>query len=114
MYLYLPSPETTKWGRVDDNTKNRINDWVKHTGAEQHYWTNLEQPFHEFVIRLSEDRDKAMQTWITYLRSTALTAFDQAAQYVGTDDKSFKAMERGRSYLYYRLNELIPKEEATS
>ncbi len=111
MYLYLSSPEMIKWGKVDDNTKKRINDWIKHTGAEQYYWTNSEPLFHKFIVMLSEDRDKAIQTWRTRLHRIALTAFEQAAQYAGNDGRSFKAVVKGRSYLNYRLNQLIPKEE---
>jgi len=112
MFLKIPDADTKKWGELNTNAKADINNWVAYTGIERHYWVSLDIPFQTFMVELAQkEREAVMGEWFTTLRKTALDAFEQATQYVGTDGKSFKAVEQGRSYLYYRLSEVLPKSE---
>lgn len=115
MHIYSTPDEKSDvkaWKKVNRNAKSDINNWVAYTGIERHYWAALESPFQSFIVDLAQkDRETVMVEWFATLRKTALAAFEQAAQYAGTDAKSFKAVERGRSYLYYRLSEVLPKSE---
>ena len=85
--------------------------WIDYSGMEQFYWANLELPFHDFMSTLPDKPDISLQKWFIVLRRTALNAFEQVTQYVGTDGRAFKAIERGKSYLYSRLNEILPTEK---
>jgi hypothetical protein len=112
MVLQVSEAEGKKWAELNRNAKSAINDWVAHTGVERHYWASLDIPFQTFMVDLAQkDREAALLGWLERLQAAALAAFDQAAQYAGSDGRSFKAVVRGRSYLTYRLNQLIPKEE---
>ena len=112
MFLQDPEADSKKWGELNRNTKTDINNWVAYTGVERHYWANLDIPFQTFMVDLAQkEREAMMRDWFSILQRTANNAFEQATQYVGTDGKSFKAVERGRGYLSYRLNEIFPKED---
>ena len=80
---------------------------------ERSYWASLDIPFQSFIVDLAQDEEKALADWREQLRKSAQAAFAQAANFVGQNGRSFKAMVRGQSYLNYRLNEVLPKEEKT-
>ncbi len=112
MFLQVSDADGKQWGELNTNAKTAITNWVAFTGIERHYWANLDIPFQTFMINLAQqDRESVLTNWLERLRATALDAFDQAAQYAGTGPRSFKAVVRGRNYLNYRLNQLIPKKE---
>lgn len=113
MFLQVSDADNKQWGELNTNAKSAINDWVAHTGADRRYWTSLDIPFQTFIVDLAEaqDRELVLFRWYEQLRQTALDAFEQVAQYAGGDGRSFKAVVRGRSYLNFRLNQLIPKQE---
>lgn len=112
MFLQIPEADSKKWGELNSNAKIAINDWVAYTGLERHYWAALDIPFHTFIVDLAQkERAVVMGAWFATLWRAAREAFEQATQYAGTDGKAFKAVERGRSYLYYRLSELLPNVE---
>ncbi len=112
MFLQEPDADSKKWGELNRNTKSDINNWVAYTGVERHYWASLEVPFQTFMVDLAQkEREPTLEAWFTILRDTAWAAFEQATQYVGNDGKSFKAEQRGRAYLGYRLNKILPKTE---
>ena len=112
MILQVSDGDSKKWGELNGNAKSAINAWVAHTGTERQYWANLDIPFLTFMEDLPrQERESALRSWLERLKSTALEAFNQAAQCTGRDGRSFKAVVRGRSYLNYRLNQLIPQEE---
>lgn len=96
-----------QWGSLNPNAKSAINDWVAHTGMERAYWSALDIPFQAFIVDLAADQEQALIGWFAQLKSAATAAFEQAAACVGSDGRSFKAVVRGRSYLEYRLNEVI-------
>lgn len=111
MFLQVAEADGKQWGGLSTNAKEAINAWVAYTGLERYYWANLDIPFQTFMVDLAQkEREAVLRGWLKRLRRTALAAFDQATHYVGTDGKSFKAVERGRSYLHYRLGEVLPKE----
>ena len=115
MYLQVPDADNKKWGELNRNTKEAINNWVAHTGAERHYWSSLEIPFQTFMVQLAQqeqaaDHEAILLEWLNRLQTTARIAFEQVAQCVGSDARSFKAVVRGRGYLNYRLNQLIPEQ----
>lgn len=115
MYLQVQisdvKTEIKTWRKLNRNDKDAIKDWVAHTGVERHYWAALEIPFQSFIVDLAQDRDPALWSWLERLRSAALASFDRAAQHAGNDGRSFKAVVRGKGYLNYRLDELIPRKE---
>jgi len=111
MVLQVSEAEGKKWAELNRNAKSAINDWVAHTGVERHYWASLDIPFQTFMVTLAQDGEPALKRWLERLRETALDAFEQAAQYTGDDGRSFKAVVRGRSYLKYRLDEVLPKDK---
>ena len=102
-----------EWQRLNDNAKSSINDWIAHTGMERTYWSHLDIPFQSFIIELSVNQEQALVGWYAQLRAAADAAFKQAADAVGNDGRSFKAAVRGRSYLNYRLKEVLSNLEAT-
>ena len=102
-----------QWGGLNPNAKSAINDWIAHTGMERTYWSGLDIPFQSFIVDLAKDQEQALADWFTQLKSAAKDAFEQAAECVGTDGRSFKAVVRGRSYLNYRLKESLPNVEET-
>jgi len=115
MYLQVSDAEKKKWGELNINTKGAINDWVAHTGAQRYYWASLDIPFQTFIVDLAhKERESVLLGWLERLQSTALATFEQAAQCVSNDGRSFKAIVRGRGYLNYRLSEVLPKENTTS
>ena len=113
IYLQVADAESKQWRGLNRNAKSAINDWVDHTGAVRFYWASLDIPFQEFIICLAKDRAAALVTWQEAVRDSAIAAFNQATQYAGNNGRSFKATVRGRSYLNYRLNELLPQKEET-
>jgi CRISPR system Cascade subunit CasA len=111
MFLQIPDADNKQWGELNSNTKDVINGWVNHTGVDRHYWSRLDIPFQTFIVDLAQEAEPALLRWYEQLRAVAQDAFSQAAQYVGSDGRSFKAIARGQSYLNYRLNQLIPQQE---
>ncbi len=114
-YLKIPdADEKKKRGDFKPVPRKEADDWVTHTGIEYRYWAALDIPFQAFIVDLAQDTEPALFRWYERLRQAALDAFEQATQYAGSDGRSFKAVVRGRSYLNYRLSQLIPqKEEVT-
>ncbi len=113
MHWHEADADSKTWGGLNRNAKNSINEWINYTGMERAYWASLDIPFQIFIVELARDEEKALAAWRSQLRQSAQMAFDQAAEYVGSDGRSFKAIVRGESYLNYRLNELLPKKEKT-
>lgn len=111
MFLQVSDADSKQWGELNTNAKSAINDWVAHAGADRHYWASLEIPFQTFIVDLAQDGEAVVLRWYEQIRQAASDAFEQAAQYAGSDGRSFKAVVRGRSYLNYRLNQLIPQQE---
>ncbi len=100
-----------QWAGLNVNAKNTINNWIAHTGMERNYWANLDLPFQAFIVALAQDEEKALTEWHAQLRKSTRSAFEQAADNVGNDARSFKAVVKGESYLRYRLNEVLPNVE---
>lgn len=111
MFLQVPDADSRQWGELNRNTKEDINKWVAHTGAERQYWADLDVPFQSFIVDLTQDTETALGHWYERLRRTALAAFEQAGQFAGDDGRAFKAVVGGRGYLHYRLNQLLPQPE---
>lgn len=107
MFLKVSDAEGKQWGELNSNAKTDINDWVAHTGTDRRYWSSLDIPFQTFIVDLAQDSEPAILRWYERLRRAALSAFEQATQYAGSDGRSFKAVVRGRSYLNYRLGEVL-------
>ena len=113
MHWQIPGADTKKWQSLSRGAKSSINNWIAHTGMERTYWTRLDIPFQSFIVDLTGDQVRAQTGWYAQLRAAAWAAFDQAADAVGNDGRSFKAAVRGRSYLNYRLKEVLSNLEAT-
>jgi CRISPR system Cascade subunit CasA len=111
MFLQVADADSKQWGELNTNAKSGINDWAAHTGAERQYWASLDIPFQSFIVDLAQEAEPALIRWYEQLRQTAWNAFEQAAQFAGNDGRAFKAIVRGRSYLNYRLNQLVPQQE---
>lgn len=102
-----------EWQNLNINARNSINNWISHTGMERTYWSRLDIPFQSFIVELTGDQDLARTGWYAQLRAAAWAAFNQVADAMGNDGRSFKAAVRGRSYLNYRLKEVLSNLEAT-
>ncbi len=117
MYQQLTDVEDRNWQKqwqgLNVNAKSSINNWIAHTGMEHNYWAGLDTPFRSFIVDLAQNQEQALIAWHERLRESAWSAFEQAAECVGNDGRSFKAVVRGRNYLYYRLNETVPDPEST-
>lgn len=111
MHLQIADADDKQWGELRGNAKEEINKWVDHTGAGRQYWSDLDIPFQSFIIDLTRDADTALVGWHDHLRRVALDAFELAAQFAGDDGRALKAVVRGRGYLLFRLNELLPRQE---
>lgn len=111
MFLQVSDADGKQWGELNSNAKDAINGWVNHTGVDRHYWSGLDIPFQTFIVDLAQDAEPALLRWYAQLHAAAQDAFNQAAQYVGNDGRSFKAIARGQSYLNYRLHQLIPQQQ---
>ena len=117
MYEQLSEVEENGWQKqwqsLNINAKNAINNWLTHTGVEHNYWASLDIPFQAFIVDLAHDEERALTGWYGQIRKSALDAFDVAADSVGNDGRSFKAVVRAHNYLTYRLNEVLPDREQT-
>jgi CRISPR system Cascade subunit CasA len=111
MHWQVPRADELKWAGLSKGAKNSINSWIAHTGVERSYWSSLDIPFQSFIVDLAKDQEEAQKVWFAQLRTAAWDAFEQAAECVGNDGRSFKAMVRGRGYLAYRLKETLPNVE---
>lgn len=113
MHWQIPDADSKKWQSLSQGAKSSIKNWIAHTGMERTYWSRLDIPFQSFIIELSVNQEQALVGWYTQLRAAAWAAFDQAADAVGNDGRSFKAAVRGRSHLNYRLKEDLSNLEVT-
>lgn len=86
---------------------------VAHLGAEPHYWSRLEAPFHTLVVALTQDRDAARTVWQQTLRQVAWDALERAGRSIGQDAFALKAQVRARGRLAFLLAKALPglKEE---
>jgi CRISPR system Cascade subunit CasA len=109
--LLVSDADDKKWGELSANAKGEIENWVAHTGAERQYWADLDAPFQSFIVELTRETEAALSQWYDRLRRAALDAFEQAGEFAGDDGRALKAIVRGRGYLIYRLNELLPRPE---
>lgn len=113
MHWQVPDADSKKWQGLSEGAKRSIKNWIVHTGLERTYWSHLDVPFQSFIVDLTKDQELAQTDWYAQLRTAACTAFEQAAEAVGNDGRSFKAAVRGRSYLNYRLKEALSNLEVT-
>jgi CRISPR type I-E-associated protein CasA/Cse1 len=137
MYLLQASADNFKWEELQINTQNdgiqrdeipksvkeeisgrwergqlKKPGWIKHTEADIYFWSFLDIPFQEFIVRLAEkDAKEATAWWKTQIRAAAVGAFAKAKQYAYESDRALRAIVEGQSYLDRQLNTMLGKEE---
>lgn len=89
-----------------DAHKDDVSKLVRSTGAEQVYWTNLEDPFRTFLDELGTDADRAIGNWKAALKRTAEVAWDVAKESAGDDSRAMRAKYESEGYLMKYLREL--------
>ncbi len=108
IYLQVSNPEEAAWQKLNPNTRDAVDDWIRHTAAEAHYWAGLDLPFRTLIAGLPAQPEPAQLAWQDAVRAAARAALDHAANFLSGDPRSFKGEVRGRSYLNYRLREALP------
>lgn len=90
--------------------KGRVSQLVDSLAPERHYWSRLELPFREFMVRLAEVAEESRNTvvdewyWET-VRKVALQAFERCVEVIDTG-RDLKAINAGRGVLYSRLKQI--------
>ncbi|RMG98527.1 MAG: type I-E CRISPR-associated protein Cse1/CasA [Chloroflexi bacterium] len=139
MYLLQPSADNFKWEELRINTQNdgvqrdeisksvkeeivgrwergqlKKPGWIKHTEADIYFWSYLDIPFQEFIVRLAEENsEKAIAWWKTQIRAAATGAFAKAKQYAYESERALRAIVAGQTYLERQLDKMLGKEEHT-
>ncbi|MEZ4540214.1 MAG: type I-E CRISPR-associated protein Cse1/CasA [Chloroflexota bacterium] len=120
-YLYVAKPDESSWKSVGINPKasklisdlarTDIDNWVRHTEADTYFWSALDVPFQEFIVRLAgQDGDNAVKWWREQVRAAATGAFAKAKEYAHESDRAHRAIIEGQGYLVYQLKQLIGQE----
>ena len=87
-----------------DAHKDDISKLARSLGAEQLYWSSLEDPFREFLKTLGVDADAALKGWDRALAKVAQAAWDAAKQSAGDDARAMRAKYESEGYLMQHLN----------
>ncbi len=83
---------------------------VTASGALQHYWSRLEQPFHELLLGLPVGVEAAQSRWRDRLRAAAHDAFDGARRLFGSGARGLKATARAERELSFQLAKRLPRD----
>ena len=120
-YLYLAKPDEIGWKSaginanvpkmIGDLARADIDNWVRHTEADIYFWSALDVPFQEFIVRLADQgSDQTVHWWRERVRAAAKGAFDKAKEYAHESDRAHRAVVEGRGYLRYQLEQMLGKE----
>ncbi len=102
---------------ADDDENGRkpdpkdIQNLIDHWNAEGLYWNRLEAPFFQFLNRLPQDPEGALQAWRDTLKSSARAALTQTAEGLGTGKNALKAATRAGGMLSYGIAKVLPPEK---
>lgn len=83
-----------------------ISKLARSLGAEQLYWSCLEDPFRAFLLLLGTDADAALKGWSTALAGVAKDSWEAAKQSAGDDAKAMRAKYESEGYLMKHLDTL--------
>ncbi|GGR11475.1 type I-E CRISPR-associated protein Cse1/CasA [Deinococcus ruber] len=89
-----------------DAHKDDVSKLARSLGAEQLYWSSLEDPFRAFLNTLGGDADAALNSWDRALAKVAQAAWDVAKQSAGDDARAMRAKYESEGYLMKHLNTL--------
>ncbi|MCY3659248.1 MAG: type I-E CRISPR-associated protein Cse1/CasA [Caldilineaceae bacterium] len=105
--------------------KDRIQEFVRHLGAERTYWSRLEVPFKQLLAKLPEDRDEygeygehSLAEWKTILRSSVMDAFKKSTSAMAQSARNFKAIAhaegclRRMTHRHLSIHQEIDEDEA--
>ena len=96
---------------IGDLARADIDNWVRHTEADIYFWSALDVPFQEFIVRLADQgSDQTVHWWRERVRAAAKGAFDKAKEYAHESDRAHRAVVEGRGYLRYQLEQMLGKE----
>ena len=120
-YLYQAKPDEIGWKSAGINFKAPkmmgdlaradIDNWVRHTEADIYFWSALDVPFQEFIVRLADqDSDQIVNWWRERVRAAANDAFNKAKEYAHESDRAHRAVIEGQGYLRYQLEQMLGKE----
>lgn len=127
MHIHLSEPNDYNWARYRighggdkdlrqlKSTQDGIENWMKYTGAERHFWSALDVSFLQFMEKLGEaDEDGLLNVkiwWQDKVRESAHNAFRQVLQYTNQTPRAFKAFAHGNNRLQAYLYNNYPKEK---
>lgn len=80
---------------------------IAHWGAEEVFWKELELGFTTLIHFLPLDKEKAIETWIDYLRKSAFKAFGYATSLSGNSIPVLKASAKAKQQLISGLNKVL-------
>lgn len=86
--------------------KNRQWQMVDAIGADALYWSRLERPFREFLVRLPGElihRQRQARHWLGELKREATRAYSEAAKLPQLDARGQRAVIEGEAQLYRGL-----------
>ncbi len=111
IYLRQGSAEDTRWGELPTPAKTEIDDWIKHTGVERLYWSQVGDAFAALLAGIPNEPASVRIAWLATLRVASIAAFDHAFAFTTQDPRAHKAAVRGRGNLFGALNQYAPKLE---
>lgn len=131
MHLLLDDANAYNWERYKirhgaekdllklKTTQDEIENWMKYTGVERHYWSALDVPFLTFMERLGEAEGEVELLpvkvwWQGQVRASAENAFKQILQYTNRTPRAFKAFAHGNNRLRGYLHKNLPLQEKTT
>ena len=107
---FLLSPEADAEG-ARQPAREDLDRLTQQWAVERHYWSQLELPFLQTMEALPQDGDEALVAWRQTLLSTAWAAFDRAADNLGYNPRTLKAVVRAREQLAAGLAKALPVED---
>ena len=104
-----------------DVDRNSVRTLVNHLGAEQAYWSRLEEPFQLFMQELAGDRnehgeygDRAIPAWKATLRTTLRNAFQEATQGMERSPRALRAVAIAERYVGAVIRRHLADQEGSS
>ncbi len=88
-----------------------VTDLVESLAPGRSYWSGLDGPFRNLLLRVAADADLAvLGEWNEALRAQYRTAFAGAAKALGTTDRAIRAVAQTEGLAEHLIRELIPEE----
>ncbi|MBI4336997.1 MAG: type I-E CRISPR-associated protein Cse1/CasA [Chloroflexi bacterium] len=104
--------------RQEGISKKDIGDLVDSLAPERAYWPQLETPFKQLLVGLSQDKNevekdvfeygvKTLPQWAETVRRAAWDAFDGATRSLDTTARALKAVSLAQRQFNWRINDIL-------